>query len=526
MRINARPLSWIPPGCCSGLRPLVCGAFVLVLTACGGDPGSVSSSGASSSSASSSSSSSSSSSASGSGSSSSSGRPTTHHRLVLEEDAAATCLIEGFVESDHRGFTGPGYANVRNEVDAGIVWDLRTVAAGPYQLTLRYANGGGGDRGARVQINDGPISTLATPETSGWDLWQEADLQVELAYGTNLLILRGTTAEGLANIDTLTLEGAGLAAGNCAAATIQLPDTPQVASALTFRASPLAKGANYITAFDWQFGDGHNGEGAVVSHSYDTPGLYTVSLTTTDEHGSQHRSEKVLEVFAELGPVKVFIAGDSTVSNYPDTPSPNDQAGWGQMLHEYYYDRVTVLNHAIGGRSSRRFIDEGRLEAIWNAISPGDYLLVQFGTNDGHKTATYTINGATIPYYLDPATDFRSWLRKYVEGAKTRGVNLVFVTPPPRNSAYCTGGNGTGAHAQAMRELAMEMAVPLADLNQKVVSYLMAICPSPVPENFFLLRADGSVDGTHFQEHGARVMARMVVDAIGEARLPLNLHRN
>jgi len=223
--------------------------------------------------------------------------------------------------------------------------------------------------------------------------------------------------------------------------------------------------------------------------------------------------------------INVYIAGDSTVSTYTDTASKNDQAGWGQMLAEQYNASVNVQNHAVGGRTARRFIEEGRLNAIWNVIKSGDYLLVQFGTNDGNKTATYTINGQTIPYYLDPQTEFKTYLRQYISGARARGVTLVFVTPPPRNSAYCTGGNGTGAHAEAMRELAVSDGVALADLNEKTVNYLMAICPSPTPEDFFFLRADGTVDGTHFQENGARILSGFVADGVDEADLPLNSRR-
>lgn len=224
-------------------------------------------------------------------------------------------------------------------------------------------------------------------------------------------------------------------------------------------------------------------------------------------------------------PVDVFIAGDSTVMTYTNTASPNDQAGWGQMIPALYNTAATFHNHAIGGRTARRFIDEGRLDRIWSQINAGDYLLVQFGTNDAHRTATYTINGQTIPYYLDPNTDFKYYLSRYIDGARQRSVNLIFVTPPPRNSAYCTGGNGMAAHAQAMRELAAERGIPLADLNAKTVNYLRAICPAPTPENFFLIRADGSVDGTHFQENGARILSRLVADGIAEAGSPLNSYR-
>lgn len=218
---------------------------------------------------------------------------------------------------------------------------------------------------------------------------------------------------------------------------------------------------------------------------------------------------------------KVFIAGDSTVSTYKDTASDKDQAGWGQMLPEFFGSLVTVDNRAVGGRTSRRFIDEGYLDKIFTDIRKGDYLLVQFGTNDSNKSATYTLNGQTIPYYLDPATDFKTYLQKYIDGAASRGATTILVTPPPRNSAYCTGGNGTGAYADAMRQLGTAKSVAVSDLNRKSVDYLKAICPAPTPEDFFLLKADGSVDGTHFQENGARHLARFVSEGLREADSPL-----
>lgn len=224
---------------------------------------------------------------------------------------------------------------------------------------------------------------------------------------------------------------------------------------------------------------------------------------------------------AELPPLTIFLAGDSTVSTYADTASPTDQAGWGQMLHQLLTEKAKVDNRAIGGRTARRFIDEGALDKIWSDAEPGDSLFVQFGTNDGNKTATYELNGQTIPYYLDPNTDFKTYLMKYVEGARSRDVRPVLVTPPPRNSAYCTGGNGTGGHAQAMRELGEAEDIPVLDLNERSVSYLMAICPAPTPEDFFLLRGDGSVDGTHFQENGARKLAGFVASELSATTLPL-----
>lgn len=228
------------------------------------------------------------------------------------------------------------------------------------------------------------------------------------------------------------------------------------------------------------------------------------SSGTTSDPGSDVTSD------GPLLDITIFLAGDSTVSQYADTASDRDQAGWGQMLHQYLAPQAKVDNRAIGGRTARRFIDEGALAQIARDIESGDVLMVQFGTNDGNRNAMYEHNGMQIPYYLDPATDFKKYLNEYIDLALERDATPILVTPPPRNSAYCTGGNGTGGHAQAMRELGAERGVTVADLNTRSVDYLKAICPAPTPEDFFLLRADGTVDGTHFQENGARLLASFV----------------
>jgi lysophospholipase L1-like esterase len=218
----------------------------------------------------------------------------------------------------------------------------------------------------------------------------------------------------------------------------------------------------------------------------------------------------------------VYIAGDSTVCTYTDTAGTSDQAGWGQMLHEYYDDRVTVNNHAIGGRTALWFALEGGVDSILSTIEPGDYFLIQFGTNDSHTTATFTINGTTYQRYADPDTDFKDHLLQYyITPIQQAGAIPVLVTPPPRNSAYCTGGNSLSRWAQAMRELGAANNVTVVDLNQKTVDHLIGICPSPTPEDFFMLRADGTVDGTHFQENGARILAGFVAEGIAEAGLGL-----
>jgi len=215
----------------------------------------------------------------------------------------------------------------------------------------------------------------------------------------------------------------------------------------------------------------------------------------------------------DLPDLTVYVAGDSTVSTYTDTSSTTDQAGWGQMLHEIFDERVTVENRAIGGRTALWFHLEGGTAWILDRIQPGDYFFVQFGTNDSNTTATFTVDGVTYPRFADANTDFKQQLYDYyVVPTRERSAVPVLVTPPPRNSAYCGVGNSLGGYAQAMRDLGAEQDVLVLDNNQRTFDYLSAICPAPTPENFFFVRTDGTVDGTHFQENGARAMAEFLGD--------------
>ncbi len=75
----------------------------------------------------------------------------------------------------------------------------------------------------------------------------------------------------------------------------------------------------------------------------------------------------------------IYICGDSTAATYPPENAPI--TGWGQLLGDYL-PNVNVVNKAVGGRSTKSFLAEGRLTDIERTIQPGDLLLIQFTHND------------------------------------------------------------------------------------------------------------------------------------------------
>jgi len=79
----------------------------------------------------------------------------------------------------------------------------------------------------------------------------------------------------------------------------------------------------------------------------------------------------------------LFLIGDSTVRN-GDATGSNGQWGWGEPLVNLFDPtRVTIVNRAIGGRSSRTFLTEGRWDKVLSELKPGDFVMMQFGHNDG-----------------------------------------------------------------------------------------------------------------------------------------------
>ena len=64
----------------------------------------------------------------------------------------------------------------------------------------------------------------------------------------------------------------------------------------------------------------------------------------------------------------LYIIGDSTVRN-GDGTGKNGQVGWGSVIDVYFdTSKIDVRNLAIGGRSSRTFITDGRWDKILETL--------------------------------------------------------------------------------------------------------------------------------------------------------------
>ena len=216
----------------------------------------------------------------------------------------------------------------------------------------------------------------------------------------------------------------------------------------------------------------------------------------------------------------IHVAGDSTVQTYKDNVYP--QTGWGQVIG-YFFDgaRVKVNNAALGGRSSRTFIEEGRLDGIMKVAQKGDYLFVQFGHNDRDYSKAAR--------YVEPS-EFPGYIQKFVDAGKKKGVNVILVSPMNLNGSrnvFSTGNNNYDARGM-MQTVAKNNKIPFVDLNMKsyntynttyknIPDYVTRYLYKKLEKGEYPNFPDGVNDGTtHFQEMGSMGHAQMICEELEE----------
>ncbi|MGE8224398.1 MAG: GDSL-type esterase/lipase family protein [Stenotrophomonas sp.] len=200
---------------------------------------------------------------------------------------------------------------------------------------------------------------------------------------------------------------------------------------------------------------------------------------------------------------RVFIAADSTAASYGAERAP--QAGWGQVLQSWLDDsQWQVRNHAVGGRSTRSFINEGRLDAIEKELQPGDVLLIQFGHNDAK------LEDATR--YTDPDGDYQQFLSRYIAAARAKGATPILITPVAR-LLYDFGAllDTHGRYTLAMKQVAKAQDVQLIDLNASSMAWIRALGEQGAKPYFMFVPEQNKADGTHFSAAGATAVACLVM---------------
>lgn len=241
----------------------------------------------------------------------------------------------------------------------------------------------------------------------------------------------------------------------------------------------------------------------------------------------------------------VFVIGDSTAAekSHPDT---NPERGWGMVLQGFFDKNVRVENHAVNGRSSKSFIDEGRWQKVLDRIKPGDYVLIQFGHNDEKSNPKR---------HTDPGTTFDANLTRYVNETRAKGgipvllscvvrrnflrtVNDSIEDESLRNTKYedekinsDTLIDTHGAYKDVPRYLAKRLNVPFVDANRLThdLEQGMGIEGSRKLHMWFRPGEIKSIpkgrhDNTHYNVYGAHLVAGLIADALAKEVPQLGKH--
>ncbi|MEU2912349.1 rhamnogalacturonan acetylesterase [Streptomyces massasporeus] len=206
----------------------------------------------------------------------------------------------------------------------------------------------------------------------------------------------------------------------------------------------------------------------------------------------------------------LYIAGDSTAAQKYKDAAP--ETGWGMAIPFFLQGpRLAVSNHAVNGRSSKSFVDEGRLKVILSALRPGDFLLVQFAHND-EKAEDPT-------RYTEPWSTYQQYLRMYLDGARALGARPVLATSVERRR-FDAAGKALPTHGEypaAMRALAAEERVPLLDVQALSLALWQRLGVEETKKYFNWTATEQ--DNTHFNPPGAIEVARLVARELLRTRV-------
>ena len=224
----------------------------------------------------------------------------------------------------------------------------------------------------------------------------------------------------------------------------------------------------------------------------------------------------------------LFVVGDSTASNGPDL-------GWGDHLAHYFdTTKINVANRSRAGRSSRSYMIEGLWDKTLAEIKPGDYVMLQWGHNDGGDLggakprgdlpgdgdATQDVMQSVGPMAgkVETVHTYGWYNRKYVADIKAKGATPMFLSMTIRN-VWKTDANGV-QHIERethfntiMKKVADDNHLQFIDMATVEADRLEATGQEKAALLF-------PIDHTHTSPEGAELNAQSVVIALEEADSP------
>ncbi|KAF8305766.1 rhamnogalacturonan acetylesterase RgaE [Clavulina sp. PMI_390] len=214
----------------------------------------------------------------------------------------------------------------------------------------------------------------------------------------------------------------------------------------------------------------------------------------------------------------IYMAGDSTMVA---TGNNDGTVGWGLPFASDV--SITVVNDAVAGRSARSYTREGRFTTIANSVKSGDYVIIEFGHNDG-GSLTPTDNGRTdcpvansnyattcSTTYGGVAETVLTYPAYYENAAKlmqAKGANVI-LCPPTIDNPWETGSfvYSTSRFVQYASDAAAAVGATFVNHELYVADIFKNQGAATVDAYF-------PIDHTHTSAAGAAQVARAFVLAL------------
>jgi len=230
-------------------------------------------------------------------------------------------------------------------------------------------------------------------------------------------------------------------------------------------------------------------------------------------------------IFLKKDKPTLYIIGDSTVRN---TNRP--QCGWGEMINEFLdTTQISISNQAMAGRSTRTFVKEKRWDKVLSTLKAGDFVIMQFGHNEGSKpdtsrggyrgvlrgTGDETVDLLWKDSTVETVHTYGWYLKKFVNDAKAKGATAIICSMIPRNQwdnkikGDSTSGKivkrANNDFGKWAKEIAESEGAFFIDLNAISANKYDIIGPDEVKKLF-------QGDHTHTNVDGARINAASVAE--------------
>ena len=243
----------------------------------------------------------------------------------------------------------------------------------------------------------------------------------------------------------------------------------------------------------------------------------------------------VVQVTREKGKPIVVITGDSTVKNKDS--DKDGMWGWGSQAYTVFdQNKVTCVNVAKAGRSTRSYVREGRWEQVYNTLQPGDFVLLQFGHNDICPIADAKERGV-IPGTADTCHVYKMekdgryevvysfgwYLRKMIDDCREKGATPILVSLTPRNEwPHGKVERRNDSYGKWYREVVEQTGVDFLDVHNISADFLDRKFASKSEEKSKKAASRYfNNDHTHTSLAGARMNAQSVAKGLRDINSPL-----